>query len=63
MRDKVQKYVHSPNRTAEWFWYARAYFDAAERRMQNALAYECRSVFRVSPDVSLREKFQLQFLA
>lgn len=37
MPDKVQKYVHSADRTGEWFWYARAYFDAAKHL---ALAYE-----------------------
>lgn len=30
MQDKVQKYAHSGDRTSQWFWYARAYFDAAK---------------------------------
>src|SRR5258708_1189537 len=30
VRDKVQKYAHSADRTAQWFWYARAYFDGAK---------------------------------
>ncbi len=31
MPDKIQKYVHSGDRTTSWFWHARAYFDAAKQ--------------------------------